>query len=105
ALAERIQPRAASASAIWTALVAAPLRRLSLTTQNAMPRPSATDSSARTPPTYISSLPPAPERDAAPVRDGLVGPAPANVDLVAAGRVGGQGVRRRGRVVLDDHAG
>ena len=36
----RTQPRSTSTSAIWTAFVAAPLRRLSLTTQNARPRPS-----------------------------------------------------------------
>src|SRR6266404_2013412 len=38
-------PRRMSSSAIWTVFVAAPLRRLSLTTQNAIPRPPAIDGS------------------------------------------------------------
>ena len=50
-------PRAATSSAIWTAFVAAPLRRLSLTTQKARPRPSGTDTSRRTRPTKIWSFP------------------------------------------------
>ena len=49
------QPRSTRSSAIWTALVAAPLRRLSLTTQNARPRSSSIDGSWRTRPTKISS--------------------------------------------------
>src|SRR5207245_3038978 len=49
------QPRLATSSAISTAFVAAPLRRLSLTTQNAMPR--STDGSRRTRPTKTSSRP------------------------------------------------
>src|SRR6185295_5865610 len=53
----RTQPRATSASASSTALVAAPLRRLSETTQKARPRPSAIDGSWRTRPTKISSRP------------------------------------------------
>ena len=45
------QPRSTRISASWTAFVAAPLRRLSLTTQNARPRPSSIDGSWRTRPT------------------------------------------------------
>jgi len=45
------QPRSTRISAIWTALVAAPLRMLSETTQNATPRPSSRDVSERTRPT------------------------------------------------------
>ena len=45
------QPRSTRISASWTALVAAPLRRLSLTTQKASPRPSSMDGSCRTRPT------------------------------------------------------
>src|ERR1035437_10556083 len=53
----RIQPRSAISSAISTAFVAAPLRRLSLTTQNASPRPPAIEGSWRIRPTNTSSLP------------------------------------------------
>ena len=49
------QPRSRRVSAISTAFVAAPLRRLSLTTQKAMPR--WTEGSVRTRPTYTSSVP------------------------------------------------
>src|SRR6266511_5019635 len=55
--ARRTQPRAARSSAISTAFVAAPLRRLSLTTQKARPRPSAIEGSWRTRPTNTSSRP------------------------------------------------
>ena len=48
---------AINSCAISTAFVAAPLRRLSLTTQNARPRPSGSDASARIRPTKISSRP------------------------------------------------
>src|SRR6185436_11061424 len=50
-------PRSTKISAISTAFVAAPFRRLSLTTQNAMPRPPSIDGSWRTRPTNTSSLP------------------------------------------------
>ena len=71
-------PRSTRTSAIWTALVAAPLRRLSLTTQNARPRPPSMLSSWRTRPTKTSSRP---------------------------GGLGGERVGRGRRVVLDDDAG
>ena len=45
------QPRSTRTSASWTAFVAAPLRRLSLTTQKARPRPASMDGSCRTRPT------------------------------------------------------
>ncbi len=50
-LALRTQPRSTSTSAISTALDAAPLRRLSLTTQNASPRLPSIEGSWRTRPT------------------------------------------------------
>ena len=65
--AARTQPRSTRISASWTALVAAPLRRLSLTTQNASPRPSG---------------------------DALVLADPPDVDLVGAGGVRRQRIGR-----------
>ena len=44
-------------SAIWMALRAAPLRRLSLVTNSARPRPSGTPGSVRTRPTCVPSRP------------------------------------------------
>jgi hypothetical protein len=52
-----IQSRSRRISAISTAFVAAPLRRLSDTTQKASPRSSAIEMSRRTRPTKISSRP------------------------------------------------
>src|SRR6185437_15573426 len=51
------RPRSTRSSASCTAFVAAPLRRLSETTQKAMPRSSGMDGSWRTRPTKISSRP------------------------------------------------
>ena len=72
------QPRSTRISASSTAFVAAPLRRLSLTTQNARPRP----------PLDRRILPDAPDED-----------------LVAAGRLCRERVGRCRRVVLDDDPG
>ena len=74
----RTHPRATRTSAISTAFVAAPLRMLSETH---------------------------PEGEAAAVRDRRVGPDAADVDLVAARRLGGERVDVGGRVVADDDAG
>src|SRR5439155_13806006 len=55
--AARTWSRLASSSASSTVFVAAGFRRLSLTTQNAIPRPSGMDGSVRTRPTNTSSRP------------------------------------------------
>ena len=78
AAAGRTQPRSTSSWAISTAFVAAPLRRLSLTTHRASPRPSG---------------------------DRRIAPHPADEDLVATRGLDRQRVDMAGGIVLDDDPG